>query len=105
LLLGILEPQPVINLHGFAETVEEVIIELGDRGIQCRSGERHYRGGTGVHAPFLSFRGPEGLDIELTIFPHDGIRQAPPSPIDGRPMRRMGLAGVRQLITEAEAAI
>jgi hypothetical protein len=105
LLLGILEPQPVINLHGFAETVEEVIIELGDRGIQCRSGERHYRGGTGVHAPFLSFRGPEGLDIELTIFPRDGIRQAPPSPIDGRPMRRMGLAGVRQLITEAEAAI
>lgn len=107
LLLGILEPQPVINLHGFAETVEEVIIELGDRGIQCRSGERHYRGGGGggVHAPFLSFRGPEGLDVELTIFPQDGIRQAPPSPIDGRPMRRLNLAGVRQLITEAEAAI
>jgi hypothetical protein len=106
LLLGVLEPQPVINLHGFAETVEEVIIDLGDRGIPCRTGERHYRGGgVGVRAPFLSFRGPEGMEIELTVFPADGIRQAPPSPIDGRPMRRLNLAGVRELLAETEAAL
>ncbi|TVP92923.1 MAG: hypothetical protein EA347_01160 [Thioalkalivibrio sp.] len=103
LVIGILEPQPLINLHGFAETVEEVIFQLGDMGIQCRSGERHYRGGQGARAPFLSFRGPEGLDIELTVFPADGIRQAPPSPIDGRPMRRLGLPAVQELIAEAEA--
>lgn len=104
LLLGIVEPQAVINLHGFAETVEEVIIELGGRGIQCRSGERHYRGaGTDIRAPFLSFRGPEGTDVELTVFPLDGVRQAPPSPIDGRPMRRLNLAGVRNLIEDAQA--
>lgn len=102
LLQGILEPQPVINLHGFAETVEEVIFLLGDMGIQCRSGDRHYRGG--IRAPFLSFRGPEGLDVELTIFPADGIRQAPPSPVDGRPMRRLALAAVRERIAEAQAA-
>ena len=106
LLLGILEAQPVINLHGFAETVEEVIIDLADSGIQCRSGERHYRGGSsGIRAPFLSFRGPEGVDIELTIFPQDGIRQAPPSPVDGRPMARLHLAGVRELLKAAEAAL
>lgn len=106
LLLGILEPQPVLNLHAFAETVEEVIIDLSDRGIQCRSGERHYRsGGAGIRAPFLSFRGPEGVDVELTVFPRDGIRQAPPSPIDGRPMRRLNLAGVRELLAEAEAGL
>jgi len=103
LLLGILEPQPVINLHGFAETVEEVIFQLGDMGIQCRSGERRYRGGGGIRAPFLSFRGPDGLDVELTVFPADGIRQAPPSPIDGRPMRRLGLTAVQELIAEVEA--
>lgn len=105
LVIGILEPQPLINLHGFAETVEEVIFQLGDMGIQCRSGERHYRGGQGTRAPFLSFRGPEGLDIELTVFPADGIRQAPPSPIDGRPMRRLGLAAVQDLIAEVEAEL
>lgn len=104
LLLGIVEPQAVINLHGFAETVEEVIIELGDRGIQCRSGERHYRGaGMDIRAPFLAFRGPEGTDVELTVFPLDGLRQAPPSPIDGRPMRRLNLAGVEELISDAQA--
>ncbi len=104
LLLGIVEPQAVINLHGFAETVEEVMIELGDRGIQCRSGERHYRGaGMDIRAPFLAFRGPEGIDVELTVFPLDGLRKAPPSPIDGRPMRRLNLAGVQGLINDAES--
>ena len=105
LLLGILEPQPVINLHGFAETVEEVIFLLGDMGIQCRSGDRHYRGGNGMRVPFLSFRGPDGLDVELTVFPANGIRQAPPSPVDGRPMRRLGLAAVQELIAEVEASL
>jgi hypothetical protein len=103
LLLGILEPQPTINLHGFAETVEEVIIELADRGITTRSGERQYgRGGRTIRAPFLTFRGPEGLDIELTVFPPDGLRQAPPSPIDGKPMRRLTLAGLRDLLARTE---
>jgi hypothetical protein len=30
----------------------------------------------------------EGEAIEATVFPADGIRQAPVSPVDGRPMRR-----------------
>ena len=103
LLLGILEPQPIINLHGFAETVEEVIIELADRGIATRAGERHYgRGGRNLQVPYLSFRGPDGVDIELTIFPPDGLRQAPPSPIDGKPMRRLNLAGVHTLLARSE---
>jgi hypothetical protein len=103
LLLGILEPQPIINLHGFAETVEEVIIELADRGIATRVSERHYgRGGRNLQVPYLSFRGPDGLDIELTVFPPDGLRQAPPSPIDGKPMRRLNLAGVHALLAKSE---
>lgn len=106
LLNGILEPQPVIHLHGFAETVEEVIFLLSDMGIPCRSGERHYRGGgTDLRAPFLSFRGPDGLQVELTVFPADGIRQAPPSPVDGRPMRRLNRTGVQNLIAEADAQL
>jgi hypothetical protein len=26
--------------------------------------------------------------VDATIFPKDGIRQAPPGPVDGKPMRR-----------------
>ncbi|AHE99354.1 hypothetical protein [Thioalkalivibrio paradoxus] len=105
LLQGVLQPQAVINLHGFADTVEEVIIRLGDRGISCRTGERQYRGGgAGLRVPYLGFRGPDDTQIELTVFPTDGIRQAPPSPVDGRPMRRLGLSRVRELLARTEAS-
>jgi hypothetical protein len=104
LVQGIVEPQPDIRLHGFAETVEEVILALAERRIVCRSGERRYRG---VHAdqraPYLRFTGPENTRVEMTVFPLDGIRQAPPSPVDGRPMRRLGVAEVKTLLESQQA--
>jgi hypothetical protein len=36
--------------------------------------------------------------IEATVFPTDGIRQAPVSPVDGRPMRRADAADVEALL-------
>ncbi|MGM0554639.1 MAG: hypothetical protein ACQETK_12890 [Pseudomonadota bacterium] len=105
LLTGIVERQALINLHAFAETPEEVIIELGDRGIHCDTGERRYRSRQGreQRIPFLAFRGPNGIDVELTVFPLDGIRQAPPSPVDGRPMKRANHAEVERMLAEATA--
>ena len=106
LIQGLVEPEAIVNLHGFADTPEEVIIALGDRGVQCKTGERRYRasgGGTPrPPVPYLSFRGPEGIEIQLTVFPIDGLRQAPPSPVDGKPMRRLPVAAVRELIAEGE---
>lgn len=104
LLQGLVESQPLINLHGFAETVEEVILELGDRGIQCETGERRYRSRQGreQRIPFLAFRGPDDTDIELTVFPLDGMRQAPPSPVDGRPMQRASRAEVERLLAQID---
>jgi hypothetical protein len=32
------------------------------------------------------------------VFPVDGIRQAPMSPIDGKPMRRVDSDGVQELL-------
>lgn len=104
LLQGLVESQPLINLHAFAETVEEVILELGDRGIHCETGERRYRSRRGreQRTPFLAFRGPDDTEIELTVFPLDGIRQAPPSPVDGRPMQRATRADVERMLAEAD---
>ena len=104
LLQGLVESQPLINLHAFAETVEEVILELGERGIHCESGERRYRSRQGreQRVPFLAFGGPDDTDIELTVFPLDGMRQAPPSPVDGRPMQRATRAEVERLLEAAE---
>ncbi|WP_018993463.1 hypothetical protein [Thioalkalivibrio sp. ALgr1] len=105
LLDGIVERQPLVNLHAFAETVEEVILDLGERGIRCQTGERRYRSRQGreQRVPFLSFRGPNDTDIELTVFPLDGLRQAPPSPVDGKPMARAGRADVDRLLAAANA--
>jgi hypothetical protein len=36
--------------------------------------------------------------VEATVFPVDGIRQAPVSPVDGKPMRRADIGEVEQLI-------
>ena len=38
--------------------------------------------------------------IEATVFPADGIRQAPVSPVDGRPMRRANAFEVEALLGE-----
>ena len=39
--------------------------------------------------------------IEATVFPIDGMRQAPISPVDGRPMKRADETAVRRLIEDA----
>ena len=39
--------------------------------------------------------------IEATVFPTDGIRQAPVSPVDGRPMRRANAFEVEALLADA----
>ncbi|WP_019626950.1 hypothetical protein [Thioalkalivibrio sp. ALJT] len=103
LLQGLVESQPLINLHGFAETVEEVILELGEHGIHCETGEHRYRSRQGreQRMPFLAFRGPDDTDVELTVFPLDGMRQAPPSPVDGRPMPRAARHEVERMLENA----
>jgi len=39
--------------------------------------------------------------IEATVFPTDGIRQAPVSPVDGRPMRRADALELEALLAPA----
>jgi hypothetical protein len=36
--------------------------------------------------------------IQATVFPVDGIRQAPMSPIDGKPMKRVDSDAVQDLL-------
>jgi hypothetical protein len=38
--------------------------------------------------------------IEATVFPTDGIRQAPVSPVDGRPMRRADVSELEALLEQ-----
>jgi hypothetical protein len=38
-------------------------------------------------------------EIEATVFPVDGVRQAPISPVDGKPMKRASVRTVEDLLT------
>ncbi|MFO1503368.1 MAG: hypothetical protein U1F39_06090 [Steroidobacteraceae bacterium] len=36
--------------------------------------------------------------LEAVVFPRDGIRRAPVSPVDGKPVRRAGISELQQMI-------
>ena len=44
----------------------------------------------------------EAVTVEATVFPVDGIRQAPISPIDGKPMKRADKKAVESLVRHCE---
>jgi hypothetical protein len=90
-----------ITLHLFANAVEEVCFLLMDRRIPYDLGSRRLRfGGEPQELPSVSFVADD-VEIEAVVFSVDGIRQAPLSPVDGRPMRRASLQDVEALLREA----
>jgi hypothetical protein len=88
-----------VNLHLFAESVEEVGHFLRERGVPAALGDRRLRvaGETHVHQPEYRFVAGD-VPVALTVFDPAAARQAPLSPVDGRPMRRAPLAEVERLI-------
>ncbi len=50
-----------------------------------------------VNYPALRFDAG-GRTVDATVFPIDGIRQSPYSPVDGRPMKRADAREVSELV-------
>ncbi len=91
-----------VNLHLFADVPEDVALFLMQEGIPYDTGERRLRLGGGESANFPVYRFLAGdTRLDLTVFPIDGERQAPRSPVDGKPMRRAGIALVEELLKDA----
>ena len=90
-----------IQLHLFADRPESVALQLMDRGIAHEVTERRVRlDAERIKAyPGLRFA-VHDRRVEATVFPLDGIRQAPVSPVDGKPMRRADAAELRTLLEE-----
>jgi len=89
-----------VNLHVFADNSEVVAIRLQDQRLQYRSFDCRLKSRRNQIDTFAAFRFLyEETPVEATVFPVDGLRQAPISPVDGRPMKRadrnvvMGLLG------------
>ena len=98
-LAGTAGEHSVVNLHLFADSAEQVAFELHRAGIEYRPFERRYKSRRGQSDCFSAFAFVhDDFDIEATVFPYDGIRQAPMSPVDGRPMRRADKSKVEALL-------
>jgi hypothetical protein len=96
-LKGTVDQHSPVNLHLFALQPEEVSWFLLEQRIPHDTAERRYPGKPQQHYPLFSFMAGD-VQVELTVFPIDGLRQAPKSPVDGRPIKRASLESVRRLL-------
>ena len=98
-LAGTASAHSEINLHLFAETPESVSLLLEERGIPHQLLERRLRFERERSSTFPALRFVAGQQpVDAVVFPLDGIRQSPFSPVDGRPMRRASAAEIRALL-------
>ncbi|NNF16222.1 MAG: hypothetical protein HKN70_05710 [Gammaproteobacteria bacterium] len=98
-LSGAITTVSAVELHLFSDSSESVALQLIDQQIDYRLTERrvryradHYQG-----TPVFCFEYAD-CDIEAVVFPLNGERQPPLSPVNGKPMQRMGVKGVEELL-------
>lgn len=102
-LTGTAADHAIIYLHVFSDVPEHVAIFLMDKHIPYEVSSRKLKTGSGVQRdyPVYSFVAGD-TTIELTVFSQDGIREAPASPLDGKPMRRASLRELEMLLTAGD---
>ena len=98
-LVGTADENSAVNLHVFADSPEAVAMELSALGVSYRPYERRLKSRRDRAETYAGFEFHHGNNaIQATVFPVDGIRQAPMSPIDGKPMKRVDSAAVQLLL-------
>ncbi|MEE8344236.1 MAG: hypothetical protein V3R35_02805 [Woeseiaceae bacterium] len=92
-----------VNLHVFSDSAELVAVRLQESSVQYRPYDRRLKSRRDRAETFSGFRFThDSSSIEATVFPLDGIRQAPISPVDGKPMRRADSQAVLKLLRGEE---
>jgi hypothetical protein len=98
-LSGTADENSAVNLHVFADSPELVAMELVDMGVNYKPYERRLKSRRDQFAMFAGFEfHHSNSSIQATVFPVDGIRQAPMSPVDGKPMRRADSDTVQEML-------
>lgn len=88
-----------IAMHVFCDVPEDLVVNLLDMGKPFGQEQRQIRWHDGSHktVPILVIE-ENGTEIELAVFNRIDLRQAPPSPLDGRPQHRANLYEVECLL-------
>jgi len=99
---GTATPHSDVSLHLFAPTPEDVAFMLMERAVKYRTADRRVRLANGEHASYPAFEFESGeVGIEATVFPEQGLREAPLCPISGASMRRARREEVEALLDAA----
>jgi hypothetical protein len=101
-LEGTADEHSRLTLHVFNDPPDAVVIHLLDNGVAFHHEQRKIRWHDGSHhqVPLLVFDA-DNIDVELVLFDGIDLRQAPLSPVDGRPQRRASLSEVECLLDQA----
>jgi len=101
-LSGTASASSEINLHVFADQPEQVALRLLERGIEHKHAEKKLRYESDRLVNYPSFKFIAGQHaVEVVVFPFNGIRQAPLSPVDGKPMQRAPITELDSLLNQA----
>jgi len=92
-----------VNLHLFADTPEEVSVFLMDNNIPFEPSVKRLRVAREQWEEYPAYRFMAGDSaVELVVFPASKWREAPRSPVDGKPMQRARIEELEALLMEAE---
>ena len=98
-LAGTADENSAVNLHVFADSPESIAMELSEIGVNYKPYERRLKSRRNRVETYAGFEfHHSNSTIQVTVFPIDGIRQAPMSPIDGKPMNRAASQSVQLLL-------
>lgn len=87
-----------VQLHIAADSPEDVALFLHEHGIPYDELDKRVRfGDRAADLPAYRFSA-DGVPIEVCVFSREGIREAPLSPVDGKPMKRVALKELQHLI-------
>jgi hypothetical protein len=102
-LHGTAAANSAVNLHVFSDSAELVAVRLQECSVPYHPYDRRLKSRRGRAETFSGFRFThDSSSIEATVFPLDGIRQAPISPVNGKPMRRADSQAVLKLLRGEE---
>ena len=104
-LEGTADASTPVHLHVHSDDPDAVTRFLEEHRIPADSRERRLRLDRERVAdlPVWIFSAEE-LSFDLTVLPHDALRQAPLSSFDEKPMRRASATQLRQLLTDEDIA-
>lgn len=100
---GTADANSSVHLQLYADDADAVPRFLEEHRIPADARTRHVRLDRERSGDFpVWVFSAEDLTFDVTVLPHDALRQAPLSGVDERPMKRASLAQLRQLLADEE---